>query len=142
MIRNGTLMLLFLSLMLGCRGEKISTPKANPVSGSVVSKGKGVAGIRVTLHPQFNMTPVKLTPTGETNAEGKFVLTTGATDNGAPPGSYIVTLTKPIVVSDVKNSGIETEVDALQGKYSDPEKSTKTVTIKKGEAILAPIEID
>ena len=127
--------------VFGCSGQ-LKPPAAEPVMGSVTQKGKPAAGIVVKFHPQFEMGRVKFTPSGETGQDGKFILNTGAAGNGAPRGDYIVTLEKPRIVSDRQNSGIETEVDDLKGKYSDPSKSEWKVTIKSGDNVLEPFQID
>jgi hypothetical protein len=91
----------------------------------------------VTLHSQAASTKPAFVPTGQTGPDGKFKLSTGAPGNGAPPGIYVVTFDKPEITGYV-----ETEVDAFRGKYSDPAKSTWTVTIEKGENSLQPFELN
>lgn len=141
-----TLMTQFLLLFgalnsFGC-GSGITPPATVPVSGVVTLQGQPAAGIRVTFHPQFDIGKVKFRPLGETDAQGVFVLSTGAAGNGAPPGEYIVTFKKPRIESDVQNSGIEMEVDELHGKYSDSKKSPWKVTIKKGNAALETFKLE
>lgn len=123
----------------GC-GENLSVPRTAPVSGSVTSKGKPAPGIRVKFHPQFEMGKVKFTPYGETGPEGRYVLNTGAPGNGAPVGDYIVTIEKPRSGTDA--NGLEAEVDDLKGKYSDPQKSQFKVSVKSGENVVPPFDIE
>src|SRR5262245_32100685 len=97
--------------LFGCGSKGIAPPKTAPVSGSVTYKGKPIAGVRVTFHPQFDIGDIKYTCSGTTNKEGKFTLSTGGIGNGAPPGEYLVTFEWPVVESDKKSSGIEVEGD-------------------------------
>jgi hypothetical protein len=78
------------TVAVGCGGN-ISAPRTAPVSGIVMVKGKPVAGVKVTFHPQFDMGKVKFTPSGETGKDGRFTLSTAAPSDGAPPGDYLVT---------------------------------------------------
>lgn len=133
-------LLLIFGSLTGCK-QGITPPKSSPVDGRVVLGGKPVTGVRVTLHPQFKIGTVPFLPNGETDADGKFKLSTGAPGNGAPPGEYLVSLERPRIVSDKANSGIELEVDDLKGKFKDPEKSPWKVTIQQGENHLEPFDL-
>lgn len=102
-------------------------PSTVPAEGTVLLKGKPVAGIRVTYHPQFDVGRVKFTPNGTTNPEGKFVLGSARPNDGAPPGEYIVTFDYPYTKTD---GPIEEETDWFKGKYSDPAKSPWKVKVE------------
>jgi hypothetical protein len=117
-------------------------PATTPVRGVVHYKGAPAPGIRVTFHPQGKSAEMKFVPTGETGPDGSFVLSTGAPSNGAPPGSYVVTFEKREIAPPASTNYIETEIDAFQGKYSDPAQSKWNVTIKRGENTLAPFELE
>jgi hypothetical protein len=134
--RNFALLLLLGAAVLGGCAKGISVPSTAPVSGVVKYKGKPLQGIRVTLHSQTKTEKSGFIPTGQTGPDGKFTLGTGASRNGAPPGTYAVTFEKP----EIKGY-VETEVDAFAGKYSDPAKSPWTVTIEKGENSLQPFDL-
>lgn len=126
---------------MGC-SSSISAPRTAPVRGAVRFKGKPVAGVTVTFHPQFNMGSVKFAPSGLTGNDGSFTLSTTMPGDGAPPGEYAVTFEKLQVQSDRKNSGIEMEVDLWKGKYGNPETSGIRVQIQKGENILTPFSLE
>lgn len=126
----------------GCGAKTIVPPRTSPVTGTVTLKNKPFAGVLVTFHPQFDIGPIKYTPSGETGSDGKFTLSTGAPGNGAPPGEYLVTFEKLRTVSDRQNSGIEKEVDDLKGKFSDPARSNWKVTISDGRNELEPFQLD
>ena len=140
--RNVALRYLLASVMLGGCGGGVSVPSTVPVSGVVKYKGKPLQGIRVTLHHQSEASKPNFIPTGQTGPDGKFILSTGAPGNGAPPGSYLVTFEKPEIGSPAKTGYVETEIDAFGGKYSDPAKSKWTITIEKGDNSLQPFELN
>jgi hypothetical protein len=136
--------LLFLlgAAALGGCGKGLSVPSTAPVSGVVKYKGRPLQGIRVTLHPEGEAAKAEFIPSGQTGPDGKFILSTGKPGNGAPLGTYVVTFEKPEIRSAAATRSIETEVDAFGGKYSDPANSQWTVTIEKGENLMAPFELN
>jgi hypothetical protein len=123
---------------LGC-GASVSVPSTVPVKGIVKYKGKPAQGIRVTLHDLDNSSAKEFVPVGVTGPDGSFSLSTGAPQNGAPTGSYVVTFERPVI--DPKNP-IETEIDGFQGKYSNKTDSKWTLTVVKSENPLHVFELD
>jgi hypothetical protein len=88
------LSILSISLIMhcvGCSNTAADRPKLSPVSGSVTYKGKPVEGAVVS----FSAKGAPRVATGRTNTEGKFQLTTFNTNDGAPLGEHVVTITKP-----------------------------------------------
>jgi hypothetical protein len=126
--------------VVGCNKQGLSVPRTAPVSGTVLFKGKPAVGVKVTFHPQFDMGAIKFTPNGETGKEGRFTLSTGAPNDGAPPGDYTVTF--ELLRGGADKAGRDIEVDVWKGKYSDPAKSTLKVTIKSGDNNLEPFKLD
>jgi hypothetical protein len=123
----------------GCGGGGIKAPRTYPVSGTVLFKGKAAPGVKVTFHPQFDMGSVKFAPSGETDKDGRFTLSTAAPGDGAPPGEYAVTFELMRAATDKR--GQDTDVDVWKGKYADPAKG-KPVTIQDGENKLDPFTLD
>ena len=121
---------------VGCRGS-ISVPSTRAVSGSVHYKGKAAAQVSVTFHPQFPLKHFK--PSGTTDANGKFTLSTGAPNNGAPRGEYIVTFEKLTAGSD--KNGLDVDIDLWKGKYADPNASKFKVEIRDNVE-LEPFKLD
>src|SRR5262245_31244332 len=78
--------------LVGCSGN-VSAPRTVPVTGKVLYQGKPVADVRVTFHPKFSLSSgkAKFEPSGLTDKDGKFQLSTAAPNDGAPPGEYVVT---------------------------------------------------
>lgn len=133
---------LLIVAMAGCGIRPISIPKTTPVKGSVTLKGKPASGVLVQFHPKFSTGKLKFIPSGETDATGKYVLSTGKPGDGAPVGDYVVTLRRNRIESDKQNSGIELEVDEFKGKYSNPDQSQFKVTVKAGENEIEAFQLD
>lgn len=127
--------LVCLSAAVGCGGG-ISPPRTVPTSGTVLFKGKPVGGVKVTLHPTFNM---MFRPNGVTGKDGRFVLSTGAPADGAPPGEY--TATFELLKAGADARGLDTEVDAWKGKYANPDAAPK-VTVGSSATTLEPFRLD
>ncbi len=92
MITNRTIfVVLACAVAAGCgsgNSQDIPAPRTVPVTGSVRLNGKPVAGVRVTFHPQFDIGPVKFTPNGETDKEGRFAPVTAVAGAEAIETTY------------------------------------------------------
>ncbi len=76
------------SVLTGCGGA--DRPELVPVSGTVNYKGSPVEGATVT----FATEKAARSSSGVTDASGKFRLTTFDTNDGAPIGEHVVTISK------------------------------------------------
>ena len=121
--------------VVGC-GEGISAPRTVPTSGTVLFKGKPAGGVRVTLHPKFNM---MFRPNGVTGKDGRFLLSTGAPVDGAPPGEYAVTF--ELLRTGADQRGLDTEFDVWKGKYASPDTAPK-VTVGTSATTLEPFRLE
>ena len=101
-------------------------PPVFPVRGQVLYEGKPAAGAVVILHSADNPTEASR-PRGRANANGEFELTTYETSDGAPPGTYVVTVEwkRP---SDHPEQG----ADLLPTIYGDPKTSRLRATVTAG----------
>jgi hypothetical protein len=130
------------SLFAGCSGNSAPVaPATSPVTGKVTLKGKPAAGIVVTFHSQPASTQ-PYQPIAESAKDGSFTVRTGPGGNGAPPGDYVITFARPRIVSDRKHSGLETEIDDLGGRFSDPTRSQHKVTVVSGDNKLPPFALE
>ena len=120
---------------VGCGGG-ISAPRTVATSGTVLFKGKPAGGVRVTFRPMFNMT---FTPNGVTGRDGRFVLSTAAPLDGAPPGEYSVTLELMRPGTDPR--GLDTDFDAWKGKYANVDAAPR-VTIGSSATVLEPFRLE
>ena len=131
-------------VLTGCSNS--SRPRTYPVTGTVTSQGKPVAGAAITF-----------VPTGEgeaasaiTDSEGKYALTTWRAGDGARPGEYRVKVSKQELAAVdpskmVKNLTIEEEQkiyvenkkppppakSLIPGKYQDDQTSGLIHTVEE-----------
>src|SRR3954454_9920331 len=85
MVRAALMVFGFAVLLIGCsRSDR--TP-VYPVHGQVLLNGKPLPEAIVTFHHEAGDAKVPL-PSAHTDAEGRFKLTSYATGDGAPEGSY------------------------------------------------------
>jgi hypothetical protein len=114
----------------------------NPVHGKVLYKDQPAGGAVVTFHPEGGTSVTAIPTVGRTNEDGTFTLTTGDKE-GAPAGTYVVTVIWP---EEVKPKGITTAPpesrDRLQGKYAEARGSALKVEIKKGDNQLEPFRLN
>jgi len=123
--RIPALLVLLTCIAVAACNRTLKPPATKPVQGTVLVKGQPLSGVRVVFHPQFDLKFYR--PSGITNAEGKFVIETAKTGDGAPRGEYIVTFELPFASSD--DHGRDIEADAWKGKYANPDTSTFRVNI-------------
>src|SRR5262249_27292746 len=123
-------------LLLLAAGCGDSAPKAYPVQGKVVFKGKGgpgsgLVGGRVRLQ---SMTDPTLMPVGEIEDGGSFSIGTRWKDKdlrGVPAGQYKVRVEPPGDDEDRRQRTV------LDPKYRDFDKSNLTITVPhSGEFVL------
>jgi tetratricopeptide (TPR) repeat protein len=124
----------FVASTLNRAEGEFQAPRTVAVQGTVLYKGKPLDGVRVMLHPQFDMGAINFRPSGVSDAQGRFTLTTGAPNDGAPPGEYVVTFSRP-------RADAEDEVDTWRGRHSDPARSKWRVVVK-ADSGLEPLQID
>ncbi|MFO0928585.1 MAG: hypothetical protein U0736_16445 [Gemmataceae bacterium] len=122
----------------GC-SKGISAPRTVPTSGTVLFKGKPAEGVKVTLHPQFDMGSVKFTPNGVTGKDGRFTLNTAAPGDGAPRGEYSVTFEWLRAGADQR--GFDTEIDVWKGKYANPDTAPR-VSVGPSATTLEPFRLN
>jgi hypothetical protein len=115
-----------------------------PVHGKLLHKGKPVGGATLVFHPKTgdaNAFP----PTASTEDDGTFTVTT-QTQQGAPAGEYVVTVTcmEEVKTKEKKfDMGAKPEyVDRFKGAYAKAANSTIKVEIKKGQQELDPINLN
>lgn len=95
------LLLVVLTLSVGCSGEDSNHPKTYPVSGTVKMNGTAVEGATVT----FQLTDGKGNAIGSSDKNGKYTLSTFRPNDGAVAGQYKVSITK-YDVEPIKSSSL------------------------------------
>jgi hypothetical protein len=107
----------------------------SPVRGTLhAADGKPAAGATVTLHPADGR-PLDPLPFAVVGAGGAFVVGSWTTGDGAPPGTYAVTVVWRSVIPSDSPEG------KLKGRYADPKKPLATVTVSDGETVLDPLKL-
>ena len=132
-------MALFLcALSVGCfRWRALERPSLSPEQGSLHIHGKPASGARVRLFAIGNPKLEGLCPHAEVEADGSFRLMTYQPGDGAPEGTYALTVTWPLPPPRGKELG----KDRLQGKYADPRHPAREVRITPGENTLEPLRL-
>lgn len=142
----GTAMLLCaIPVITGCSQREYDTIPTHEVTGKVTVNGVPAAGAIVRFFPQTPQegTEHPLAPSGKTNTEGIYQLTTYADSDGAPPGKYIVTVEWPDPKWRPEGGGMPPPPpDRLQGKFANPKTSQIEAMIKEGENLIAPIDLE
>jgi hypothetical protein len=122
-------------------------PRAYPVTGQVRVAGQPALDAIVIFHPDASDEQrAKLRPHGTVDANGQFELTTYVPSDGAPAGSYRVTVTWPGVDP---NAGVDAQdpeyrpsgPDRLKGRYANPGKTPLRATITTDNNVLPPFEL-
>jgi hypothetical protein len=109
-----------------------------PVRGKVLVQGKPAAGAFVLFVPVNEPSqPVDPRPRAEASADGSFELSTYGTNDGAPAGEYVVSVTWP---GGVLPDGREEPPDKLMGRY-EMGKSKLKATVKEGQNDLPPFQL-
>ena len=126
-LRRLALPALALALLPACGGKEAGEA-VYPVEGEVFFQGKPAAGATVFFHPAGQ--PDARILSGTVGPDGTFRITTLRKDDGAPAGTYAVTLTW---TETVKVNDAEQETpDRFGRRYSDPRRPAATVEVKPG----------
>ncbi len=128
---------------LGCGGPATdpNRPKTVPATGSVTYQGSPVEGATVMF---VSTSGQGRGAVANTDASGRFTLTTFEAGDGAIPGSYKVTISKSILEGAPEEGATGTEPgvepdagtakDLVPAKYKDANQSGLTAEVKDGES--------
>src|SRR5262249_34544943 len=124
-----------LPLAASCSRDKLPL---YPVAGKVFVDKKAADGAIVWLHPVDAPDPSVPKPRGRVGKDGSFQLGTFAGDDGAPAGSYRVT----VFWAAPGKGGDENGQSLLPARYQSPETSgLPVVTIAEGANDLPPFQL-
>src|SRR5882757_10120812 len=136
-------------VLTGCSNS--SRPRTYPVTGTVTSQGKPVAGAAITFVPTSNEGEAT---SAITDSEGKYALTTWQAGDGARPGEYRVKVSKQEETAVdpskmVRNVPLEEDQKYVENKkprppakslvpskYQDESSSGLSHTVPKGSSIF------
>ena len=125
---------------MGCGRSPSDIPQVplHKVTGTVTLDGKPIAGARLALHAIQGAKADDITPTGVTDDNGQFQISTYQPMDGAPEGSYSVTVSWPEVLSG--GSDPEYGPERLPVRYQDPDKSG--LVIASSEDLQDPVILE
>ena len=128
-----------LSLLAGCGGE--TGPKCHPVKGKIVYQNQPLAEAMVVFHPLIPPTEKIPQPVATTDAEGRFVMTTLKSGDGAPLGEYAIT----IELREPRQIGEEVVRDGpniLPPKYASPAETPLRHKVIPGKNEVPEIKVE
>ncbi|QDT25781.1 hypothetical protein Enr10x_10780 [Gimesia panareensis] len=142
-LRRGVFLCL-LTLLSGCGSEKLEDARTVfPVTGVVLYQDQPITDGMVSLTPVNPPSDDKqfFNPRGTVDESGKFQITTYEKGDGAPPGEYKVSFTWVGSLEGVSEDEEDKLPEKLPRKYTNPETSGITITVKEHNNLLSPIEL-
>ena len=130
---------LVLLALLGC--NRASGPRCYPVSGVVLLDGQPLAEAEVVFHSPADLERTFPKPTAQTDADGRFRLTTHEPHDGAPVGPYTIT----VELRDQRLVGEEMVRDGLNllpPRYASPTESGLRFAVTAGNNEVPMIQIE
>ena len=124
-------------VLTGCSHPRTDRPETHPASGFLFVGNKPAAGARIQLNPVDKNAPVGVYPHVVAERDGSFQLTTYTTHDGAPVGTYALTMTWPLPSRPDREEG----PDHFARRYSDRLHPVKQVQIKSGKNDLGEIHL-
>jgi len=140
MIRRSTPSLAIAALFClasGCSGDSASPGvELVPCKGRVLVDDQPLAEATVALKPAFDWPDPKLPhPHATTDENGLFVLGTFSDHDGAPAGTYQVSVTLP------STEGLASISDPIGKTYADPASSGLKITVAADTAELPDLKL-
>ena len=125
-----------LGLLAGCGSS--DGIELFPVDGELKVNGQPLAGAQIVFHP--HQSPGDVPPArAQTDASGKFKLTTLDTHDGAPAGMYSVTVQYYPLVQ--QQDEFVAGRNVLPPKYASPATTDLKVEVAKGRNSLGALEV-
>jgi hypothetical protein len=122
--------------LVSCSKDNYGDHPPYPTSGQVLVNGEPAGDALIVFHHLDNWGKRSIVPQAWTDAEGRFVLSTYAMDDGAPAGEYRVVVEWPAY-----HSGRSIGADKLGGKFSKLEASQLKAHVEKGTNVLPPFDL-
>ena len=131
-----TLTLALPALLLGCNASPVQRPRCYPVRGQVLlASGLPLTGGRVEFY-QKDSEGGEPVASGEIEKDGTFVVGTYAANDGASPGTYIVTVLP--VSYKTGNPKQAVAANLVPKMFTEPETSRLIAVVKEQENVLPP----
>jgi hypothetical protein len=127
-----------LSLALHCSACSSDRKPVQPVRGQILVDGRPAAQAQVLFHPAEGGDDAPR-PTGQTDDQGYFHLTSYRKGDGAPEGNYTVTVTWFRVFARGRDDVVRYNV--LPPRYAASQSSRLRATVAKGKNELTPLQL-
>ncbi len=122
----------------GCSRPRADRLETYPASGFLLLGDKPAAGAQVQLNPVNDAKLAGLYPHAIVQRDGCFQLTTYKTHDGAPAGTYALTVRWPLPPPP----GREVGPDRFQGRYADRSRPVSQVRINSGQNNLGTFRVE
>ena len=129
--------LLLVALVAGCSQGEPTRRDVFPVTGQVTYQGRPAAGAWVVFHPKAADANYPQ-PKAQVDAQGNFVLSTYAPQDGAPAGDYAVTVELRKLVAS--GADVEAGPNLLPPQYATPQTTSIAAKVVEGVNTI-PIKI-
>ena len=130
--------LLGLLTFTGCGEETFDRVTVHPVEGKVILGNGSPEGAIVILHPEDTSLDT-LRPSAKVAADGSFKITTYQNGDGAPAGTYKVTV--QLYKLPAKPSEFKPGRNVLPAAYGSPKTSQLSVAVAEGTNEISPIHL-
>ena len=129
---------LLCGLAVGCTGSKQAP--VYPVRGQVLLNGKPLPQAIVTFHHNSAGADAPA-PSAQTDAEGRFALTSYEAGDGAPEGDYAVSLVCFRTRELRKGSDEDSARNIVPVRYANAATSRLTAKVAAGKNELPPLQV-
>jgi hypothetical protein len=136
---NVALGLLITSILCGCSGGKPVWEQTHPASGMVTYKGRPIVDAELIFFPEDKSFPETVRPKAKSTEGGKFIVWTYIQGDGAPEGSYKVTVVHNEVA--ISKDTIVAKPNDLPVKYSKLDSTDIVVKIAAGQNEIPAIDL-
>jgi hypothetical protein len=127
----------FCVLFTGC--SRSARAPVYPAHGQVFLNGKPLAEAIVTFHHERGNDTAPL-PSGHTDAEGHYKLTSYATGDGAPEGTYGISLVC-FRAQPIRKGGDSDATNVVPARYANAATSKLKATIVRGDNELPSLQL-
>lgn len=128
------------SAALSCSACGKARQPVFPVEGQVLFNGKPLHNAFVVFHPVERRDAETPPPSGYSDKNAAFQLSTYSERDGAPVGEYRVTV-EWRQVRGVDSDSVGPAPNALPAKYSRPETTPLTVRVAQGANKIEPLKL-
>lgn len=128
-----------LSAFSGCGPGRPVWERTQPISGTITYKGKPIGDAELNFFPEEKEFPETVRPKAKSTVDGKFTVWTYQQGDGAPVGSYKVTVIHNEVT--VSKGTIVAKPNDLPPKYARLDSTDIILRIEPGQKELPPIDL-